>query len=389
MSDLATLQNNIEWFTRRARMLESLSVSFGNLTEAHTLRDGFAREGVPVSGNTVYDLASVSKLFLMVCLMQMREERLLDLSEPVTWYAPQFTNLSYVTVEELMAFRVSLNTPRRIDACGSREEALEALFACVPSPAEGARVYSDIPAMALKYAVEGIEGTAYSNVLKKRILDPLGMGHTWARVPDPALCADYSGERRFENGKLTVRQGPAPGTPHDPKAALLSPFGEDLCGHAGLFSTEGDMIAFCRGLLSGKLLSPESLREAAVNRTGAPLPGGGWRQYLGYLCYVKHPNQYDSEIPVYMGNAAFGIGGFTGNHLSVDPEKGIFALFLGNRCRDRLTVLRPEAGKSLADYGLAPTGEGRFAGVYSSVDYVHHKDALLHAPIARLLGFGP
>ena len=48
MNDLELLQHNIYHFTRRAHILRSLSVSFGTLDEAHTLRDGYARDGVPV-----------------------------------------------------------------------------------------------------------------------------------------------------------------------------------------------------------------------------------------------------------------------------------------------------------------------------------------------------
>jgi len=378
-----SLEKNIRYFTRESHILASLSVSFGTLGESHTHRDGYAREGVPVTEHTIYDLASVSKLFLCVALMQLQEAGRLHLSDPVRKYAPQFLYLDGITLHDLMAFQVCLTTPVRIDRCESREEALSALFGCRPSPISGVRVYSDIPAMVLKYAVESAADTDLFSLIRSQILRPLGMEHTYAKVPDLSLCADYSGERRLENGRFTVRTGPAPGTPHDPKAAALSPFGDDLCGHAGLFSTEGDMIRFCRGLLSGALLSPASLREISVNRTGCVLGDGRIRQHLGYLCYLKHPNQYDSEIPAYMGHSAFGIGGFTGNHLSVDPEKGIFALFLGNRCRSRLTVLLPEAGKSRTDYGLAENGEGIYSGVYSSVDWVHRKDALLHDPIAK------
>ena len=87
--------------------------------------------------------------------------------------------------------------------------------------------------------------------------------------------------------------------------------------------------------------------------------------------------------------AAFGIGGFTGNHFSVDPATGRYTVFLGNRVRDRLTVLLPEAGKRRTDYGLQPDGRGRIQwtdGEWhpSSVDYVHQKDAHLHAVIETL-----
>ena len=93
-----------------------------------------------------------------------------------------------------------------------------------------------------------------------------------------------------------------------------------------------------------------------------------------------------------MGERAFGIGGFTGNHVSVDPERDRFTVFLGNRVKNRLTVLVPEAGKELTDYGLNADGSGTFRWpdgerVYSSVKYVHQKDAHLHRAVAEAMGF--
>ena len=54
-----------------------------------------------------------------------------------------------------------------------------------------------------------------------------------------------------------------------------------------------------------------------------------------------------------------------------------------NRVRDRLTVLIPPAGKQRADYGLNADGTGEIiwedgSRHFSSVDYVHQKDAHFH-----------
>jgi CubicO group peptidase (beta-lactamase class C family) len=131
--------------------------------------------------------------------------------------------------------------------------------------------------------------------------------------------------------------------------------------------------------------------EGKIYIHGRELRDGTYTQYLGYCCYLKHPDQYFSEIPAGMSSRAFGIGGFTGNHFSVDPERGRYTVFLGNRVRDRLTVLIPPEGKRREDYGLRPDGTGRIrwtdGSVHpSSVDYVHQKDARLHAVIDRVLG---
>ncbi len=189
---------------------------------------------------------------------------------------------------------------------------------------------------------------------------------------------------------MICRTDPRRGVPHDPKAAVLQGVSGDLCGHAGLFSTLGGMEKLARAILAGKTVSPESLRKMAVNRTGRMLPDGTYTQYLGYCCYLKHPDQYYSEIPAGMTSAAFGIGGFTGNHFSVDPGSGRYTVFLGNRVRGRLTVLIPPEGRDRTDYGLAPDGTGQFRWpdgtvLPFSVNYVHQKDAHLHAVIEEII----
>ena len=151
------------------------------------------------------------------------------------------------------------------------------------------------------------------------------------------------------------------------------------------------MARFCRAVLDRKIVGEESLKEMAVNRTGRMRANGEWTQFLGVQCYVRHPDQYYSEIPCYMGKRAFGIGGFTGNHVSMDPERDAFVVFLGNRVLNRLTVLVPEEGKGLTDYGLNPDGSGVFRWndgevIPSSVKYVHQKDEHLHKAIAEVLG---
>ena len=381
------LLRGIRFFTRETDILSALSVACGAGEHTERAVDGDCRE------NSIFDLASVTKLFTGLCMMRLKEDGLLDFSRPVLVYDGRFTRLGDVTVEQLMSFAVTVKTPKRLDACGSREEALAALLASEPGERPERRVYSDIPAMILKYVIEAVAGMPFAEAVRQVILAPAGMAETWAKVPPERIgdCQDYHGEHRIEGAARILRTDARPGVPHDPKAAVLQGETGDLCGHAGLFSTMDDMIRFCRAVLEGKIVSRESLREMAVNRTGRRMPNGSFCQYLGYQCYVRHPEQYWSEIPVYMGLQAFGIGGFTGNHVSVDPERDRFTVFLGNRVQNRLTVLVPEEGKTLEDYGLNPDGTGLFRWedgeiVPSSVKYVHQKDRYLHSAVMKALG---
>ncbi len=381
------LLHGIRFFTREQEILSALSVACGAGDHIERALDGDCRE------DSVFDLASVTKLFTGLCMMKLKEDGLLDFSRPVLVYDRRFERLGDITPEQLMAFGMTVKTPARLDACRDREEALAVLFAAEAGERPQRRVYSDIPAMILKYVIEAAAGMPFYEYVKKVILEPAGMTETWAKVPEERIgdCQDYNREHRIEGTRRILRTDGKPGVPHDPKAAMLQGDTGDLCGHAGLFSTMDDMIRFCRAILAGKIVSTDSLKEMAVNRTGKLLADGTHSQYLGYQCYVRHPEQYWSEIPVYMGKEAFGIGGFTGNHVSVDPARGLFTVFLGNRVKNRLTVVVPEAGKELADYGLNPDGTGKIIWddgeeIASSVKYVHQKDKHLHSAVMKALG---
>ena len=387
------LQDAIGFFTDETHILAGMSVACGTAGCAVTALGGVAdAAGTPLAEDSIFDLASLTKLMTGMLVLRLREEGLLALDAPVTRYAPQFAALGQVTVEQVLGFQPGLVTPERVDAQQDAAQARRMLFAIRPVPLGEGRAYSDMHAMVLRYVAEGAAGEGYMPLLRRHILAPLGMDSTFCRVPDGlrGRCVHYEREHRIERENWILREGPAPGVPHDPKARLLNPDGDECPGHAGLFSTRGDMVRFCQGVLRGDVLPRRVLREMARNRTGRPLPGGGWTQHLGWQCFVKHPEQYHSEIPVYEGPEAFGCAGFTGNHLSIDPERGIFALYLGNRVLNRLTVLLPEPGRSLTDYGLNPDGSGSLRWtdgerVWSSVGYVHQKDAHFHNEVAAVL----
>lgn len=377
------LEDVLDYYLDQTHITACLSLAGGTSDHAVTAMGG------GVNPHSLYDLASLTKLFTGMTVMRLQEEGRLDLARPVTAYAPQFKELSGVTVDQVLGFEVPLNTPERVDAQKTPEDGLRQLFAIRPGDA-AIRAYSDMHAMVLKYVIEGAAQERYVDVLQSRILTPLGMTETFQPVPEERVkdCLSFNREHRIERGQYILREGIRPGTPHDPKARTLWP---EPCGHTGLFSTLPDMATFCQGVLKGDVLSRESLRHMARNRTGRRREDGSWTQFLGSQCYVRHPDQYFSEIPIYESDQAIGVSGFTGHHLSIDPELGVFALFLGNRVLDRLTVLIPEPSKTYADYGLNPDGTGQVdwpdgTRVWSSVNFAHHRDEHFHASLATAIG---
>lgn len=388
------LSQAVRYFTQEARSLACMSVVCGDRDKAHAALGGVASpDGKPVAADSVFDLASLSKLFTGFTALRLRAAGRLDLDAPVTRYAPQFAHLEGVTVGQVLGFEIALRTPERVDAQPTPVAAEAMLFACQPFP-NGVKAYSDIHAMAARYILEGAVDESLMELVERELLRPLGMRETWCRVPDAARprCVSHDREHRIEGGRWLVREGIAPGTVHDPKARIMAPKGEVFCGHAGLFSTAGDMTRLCQGVLRGDVLSAADLREMARNRTGRSLSEGGWTQHLGLMCYVRHPEQRRSEVPVYMSGETIALSGFVGNHIAVDPRQGIFEFYLGSRVMNRVTVLTPPPGKTLADYGLAPDGTGVIdwpgeGKVVSSVNFVYLKDAHYHPVIAEEMGW--
>jgi len=398
---MQALLSNMRFLCDETHMLTGITAAYGTSTQSEFALYGRAQEAAledgrfvpcvrPLEEDSIFDLASLTKLILGVMTMILVERGMLSLDEAVGAVDSRFENLKNTTVFDVLCYRACLQTPGRIDAADSREEGLRRLFALHTAPLPAVRIYSDINAMVMKYVIEAKTGMALYDALKAYIFDPAGMTETWSCVPPAALsrCVDYNLEHRIVRDTYTLRTDVAPGTPNDPKALLLSSGGRDLCGHAGLFSTRQDMVRFAQALLGGELLTHDTLISMGTNRTGRYNADGTYRQPLGFLCFTKHPLQRLSEVPAHMGEHGFGVSGFTGNHLVLDPELDTFTLFLGNRCHMRVSHITPPEGRELQSYGLdergaglVPWTDGRM--VPSSAKYVYLKDACLHEPIVQ------
>ena len=114
---MLTLNDAIRYFTGETHIMPCLSVACGTADAVLTAHGGLADEekGRPLTEDSLFDLASLTKLFTALLVMRLREEGRLELSRPVTAYAPQFLHLSGVTVDQVLGFEIGLNTAERVD----------------------------------------------------------------------------------------------------------------------------------------------------------------------------------------------------------------------------------------------------------------------------------
>ena len=318
----------------------------GNIREVRLENGMFVPDTAPMDEHSIFDLASVTKLFTCIAVMQLCERGKLSLTDPIGRLDPRFTHIRDASVEGLLSFRAALQTNARVDRAGSAEEAKRLLFDIRPAPAPKRRFYTDMGAMVLRYIVESVSGQPFFEYLSRNIFQPLGMEHTFADVPQALLSGTvcYNYERTVSgDGAFHVDTACPAGTVHDPKARLMRRGETGPCGHAGLFSTLGDMRRLAEGLLRGDILERQTLLTIGVNRTGAKLADGGYSQHMGYLCYSKHPVQTYSEVPACFGERTIALNGFTGNHFSVDPDRNQYMILLANRIHNRVTTLTGRA----------------------------------------------
>lgn len=296
---------------------------------------------------TIFDLASVTKIFTSISILKLVEEGILDLNASITSYAPEFTNLNGVTVFDLLSFRVPLMTNGRLDAKDSRAEAEEILFDIRVNENfnKDMNPYTDMGAMVLKYVIERVTNMNYYDFLNSEVLEPMGMSSTYAAIPENKIglvASTNLDSKLYKDGRHIITTEAKEGIAYDAKARIMGqPYG-NLSGHAGLFSTPHDMSNLATGLINGEVLSSASIAEIGKNRTGhLKSDGTNYVQHLGYLCYSKYPKQSDSEVWLGLSGQTFASPGWLGNQLTVDPVNGLYTFMAANRSHNRVTYVDP------------------------------------------------
>jgi CubicO group peptidase (beta-lactamase class C family) len=185
----------------------------------------------------------------------------------------------------------------------------------VPAVPDGTYRYSDLNLIALQQVLERITGRGLDSLVREGITAPLGMRHTsYGPVPPEAAAATEDQRRPWAKAD----RGMLRGIVHDENAFALG----GVAGHAGLFSTAGDLAVLCRMLLTGGAYGPgRVLTPSSVAALLTP-PG------LGFS--VDQPWFMGELAQPGSGGRAAGHTGFTGTSLVLDPVTDTFLVLLAN-----------------------------------------------------------
>lgn len=320
----------------------------------------FDRKSLPVTLESIYDLASVTKISAAtVAVMKLYEQGKLDLDKTLGDYL-HFTKGSdkaNVTIRNVLLHQAGLNPyisfyRETIDSeTGMPSPSLysdkrDTLFS-IPVARNvwlrrdwndsmlnrivesklgpsGKYVYSDNDFILLGKVVESITGTTLDQYVHQTFYRPLGMTTTgfkpWQRFGIERVVPTEE-EKYFRRQILR-------GYVHDEGAAMFG----GVSGHAGLFSNAYDLSLLYQMLLNGGVLNGQRFLKPETIQLFTAYGSDISRRGLGFDKPEKDNGSRKEPYPSSLASPeTFGHTGFTGTCVWVDPQSRLVYIFLSNR----------------------------------------------------------
>jgi CubicO group peptidase (beta-lactamase class C family) len=284
-----------------------------------------AEAQVPMRPDTIFDMASVSKLFTSIVTLQLLEAHRIDLGTPVAHYLPEFggNGKDTITVQQLLTHTSGLKpdpVPSLWAGYPDIPSRRAAIMAETPvNPPGTVYLYSDINMIALQLLAERLTGKGLDELVRTGITGPLGMPDTGYNPPAGKLDRIAATEYMVNPARGMIR-----GSVHDENAWSLG----GVAGHAGIFSTARDLAVLAQTILNGgtyrgrRILRPDTV-DAMLTNYNQAFPGH------------DHGLGFELGQRFYMGGLSSprtaGHTGFTGTDLVIDPMSRSIAILLTNR----------------------------------------------------------
>lgn len=200
----------------------------------------------PVGDHTIFEIASVTKVFTTTALAIHVLKGDMALDDPITNYIPALSHqtgaVKKVTLLELATHTSSFPRVGGDWHLGGARKIFLFLEKWHPEIKIGPRyAYSNLAFGLLGYALENVERKTYEQVIRDAILRPLGMNSTFAQVPS-SFASKYA-QGYTQEGKIAKRRQPG-----------------YIPGSGALRSTSKDMLLFLKANMG--LTGPRKLREA-------------------------------------------------------------------------------------------------------------------------------
>jgi CubicO group peptidase (beta-lactamase class C family) len=312
---------------------------------------------VAMRRDSIFDLASVTKVFVALLVLREVSQGRVDLAAPVSRYLPEFSGggKDAITVSMLLAHTGGVAPGARLDRLTALTDNAAKRSEVLATPLVGGAVpgkvfrYSSVGLMVLGQMLEKLAGKPLDELVRTNLTAPLGLRDTgfkplaWA-AKDRLVATDARSSRGLLRGIV-----------HDQVADVLG----GVAGHAGLFSTAYDVAVLGQMLLNGgeyggaRILSEAVVRRMLTNvNSGLPAVDAERPQRTS-----THGLGVELNQPWFMGRLAapltFGHTGFTGTSLLVAPERRLVLVLLTNRAHPNWTWANPDPPRAAVASVLA------------------------------------
>jgi D-alanyl-D-alanine carboxypeptidase len=230
---------------------------------------------VPVTPDSVFELASVTKQFTAAGIMLLAEEGKIGLDDPISRHIANTPDAwKGITVRHLLTHTAGLQGLgadfQTLSRGGARlSYRTTEMFAAAAQdpisfrPGDG-WLYSDVGYFLLGMVLEKASGQRYRDFLAERFFQPLGMSAS-SVLDQSAIIRNRASGYTLRNGKLI----------HIRRVVQI-----ELASYGGVFSSLRDLIKWELALAAGKVLKRESLdqmwSEVRLNDGSTRPYGFGW-----------------------------------------------------------------------------------------------------------------
>jgi len=357
--------------------------------------------GVEATTDTLFQIGSITKLYTTVLVLQLVEEGLLSLDEPIRKWLPDFKvgdaeTTAKVTLRHLLTHTSGIDGDYFVDA-GRGEDRIEkfvSLLGEVPnlSPLGHMFAYCNVGFVIAGRVIEKVTGLSWDKVMRTRIVKNIGTP-SFSTLPEQAM------RHRTAIGHL--------GTPGN--GLMVSPIAYLAQSNAPAGSTPmapaRDIVTFGRTLLAGgtapnghQLISEES--AALLTRPHRPCPPGGSLDAIGLGAFLWNwGGKLTGE-----GYDVFGHDGSTigqAAFLRIHPKSGTIVALLTNGGDGKGLAQTLLTRVFTATAGVAPpakptpvdTGDqlGPYLGTYAKTSETAHvtlKEGTLYVTIQPSANYG-
>ncbi|MGC2310125.1 MAG: serine hydrolase [Candidatus Babeliaceae bacterium] len=261
---------------------------------------------IPNTPQTRFRICSITKMITAAAIMQLQERGLLQVSDSISKYLPDYPRGHEITIHHLLTHTSGVssgNMPLEMVVSPATLEQIISFYKNEPleyGPGADYR-YSNAGYLLLSAIIERISGKSYTSFIKENILVPVNMHESFFRDCDYGIlkncaCGYCLNEiNELVNGHYVY---------------------ENFKGSGGLFCTAYDLYMFVQALNTGGLMSKSSLQTMFTPYHN--------KENYGYGCHIDY-----LEKNKFIEHGGMLSSGFKSN-VSVFIDDEIYIVILSN-----------------------------------------------------------